>query len=85
LKEIIAPCFYRDETDDGKPMASDALIHETYGRLRIAADDMDCDLLETIFGEMEAYKIPESEKEMFEKLREAAEKYDYDGIIELLS
>ena len=85
LKDVIAPLFYRDETNDGKPTASDELISETYSRLRVAADDMDCDLLETVFGEMEAYKIPESEKELFGKLKEAAEKYDYDGIIELLS
>ena len=46
---------------------------------------MDCDMLEDIINEIGAYAIPEAEKERFETVRQKADLYDYDGILEVLS
>ena len=45
---------------------------------------MDCEKLEEIFSEMSGYRIPDTEKGLYEKLKNAASDYDYDGILELL-
>ena len=41
---------------------------------------MDLDRLEDIFAEMEDYSIPEDKAKIWNKVRDAAAKYDYDAI-----
>ena len=45
---------------------------------------MDCDKLENIFRETEGFSIPYAENELFERLRKAAEQYDYNEILNIL-
>ncbi|MBQ1868630.1 hybrid sensor histidine kinase/response regulator, partial [Selenomonas sp.] len=67
-----------------KPEADNELMESVYEELRAAAEEMDCDRLEDIFTEMEAYCIPAKEEELYQKLRQAAAHYDYDTIVTLL-
>ena len=67
-----------------KPEADKELMESVYEELRAAAEEMDCDRLEDIFTEMEAYCIPAKEEELYQKLRQAAAHYDYDTIVTLL-
>ncbi|MBO4904402.1 MAG: response regulator [Lachnospiraceae bacterium] len=78
--------LFTEEEDDGadRPEADTELINRAYDQIRKAADDMDCDRLETVFEEMKAYRIPEDEAELFGKLRAASERFEYATIIELL-
>jgi hypothetical protein len=55
-----------------------------YEELRDAADDMDCEKVETIMREIGEYSIPDPDKEKFERIREAAKMLDYDKILEAL-
>ena len=55
-----------------------------YRRLKAAAEEMDCDKLDNIFKETESYRIPASEAELFNKLKKAAEQYDYTEITDNL-
>ena len=57
---------------------------ELYGELLAAAENMDCDRMESAFSEMEAYTIPQEERELFDKIKEAGDSFDYDRMIELL-
>ena len=45
---------------------------------------MDCDQLEGIFAEMEEYSIPESEATLYEGLRVATSRFDYEEVLKLL-
>ena len=51
---------------------------------RLSEADSSCDRLDDIFAEMKAYRIPEGDRDLFEKLRSAAGKFEYDRILELL-
>ena len=73
------------ESESEKPVADDNLMNSMYDALREAASAMDCDALESVFKELEDYSIPDSDKEKYGALREKADNYDYDGILELLN
>ncbi len=57
---------------------------EVFEEIRAAAEEMDCDRLEGVFEEMDAYRIPQKDAELYEKLKDAYAQYDYDGIVKLL-
>ena len=75
-----------DAGSDDTPQrtADSADMEELYEKLRAAAEDMDCDLLEETYNEMKGFAIPESDRELFDQLEKAMKKFDYDGILELL-
>ena len=66
-------------------MASADLMASVYGKIRMAADDMDCDQLEGIFAEMEEYDIPEAEAPLYESLKSATAQFDYETMRKLLA
>ncbi len=74
-----------EEQDANKPEADEGLMSEVFNEIKAAAEDMDCDLLQGIFTEMEEYKIPDDKAELFKKLSSASQRFDYDAIIKLLS
>ena len=89
LRKFKAPLseMFREE-EKGKeldrPEADAALMEVMYDEIKSAAEDMDCDRLEGIFSEMEAYTIPETDAERFAKLKEKAGRFDYEGMMEIL-
>ncbi|WP_051688716.1 DegV family protein [Butyrivibrio sp. AE2032] len=88
-KEILGPVF--DEGSEGKqeiidkPVADEFLMESVYDGLKEAADSMDCDAVDAVFKEIEGYAIPESEAEKFKALKEKADMFDYDGMLEILN
>ena len=85
FKALLEPLFSNDEEDDDKPLADDSLMKDLYVRLKSAAKDMDCDRLQDIFMETEGYRIPDSEKELWIKLKNASDNFNYELVISLLS
>ncbi len=83
LVELISETL-GSEDDSDKPPAAPEYILAKYEEIKAAAEDMDCEKLEEIFSEMSGYRIPDSEKGLYEKLKNAASDYDYGGILELL-
>lgn len=69
---------------EDKPEADAEMRKDVLGKIRAAAEEMDCDRLEEIFEEMRRYRIPPQEEEMWKRLEEASEQYDYDEIVALL-
>ncbi len=65
-------------------VADSAVLAELYGRMRSAAEDMDCDRMEQTYDEMKEYVIPEEDRELFDQMGKAVMNYDYDGILALL-
>ena len=83
FSEPLSLLFEKEETSD-KPAADPELMEAVFEELRLAADDMDCDRLEGILQEMEEYNIPDKYAELWKKIREATENYDYGRVSELI-
>lgn len=81
--ESLGKVFKEDEKP--KPEADESLMMSFYESIAAAAEDMDCESLENIFIEMADYTVPEGEEELYEKLKDAADKLDYDTVANLLS
>ncbi len=71
--------------DDNKPAADPELLSTVFGEIRSAAEDMSCDKLEDIFDEIDKYSIPDEYKTLYEDLKSASGRFDYDSVIELLT
>lgn len=84
FKEPLSGIFSDEEEKNDKPEADPELMAEVFSELSKAADDMDCDRLESIFAEMEEYRVPDKDAALWKKLRDAAQNYDYGYILELL-
>ncbi len=76
--------IFDDKEDSDRPEADEELMKDVYEELRQAADDMDCDALQSVFKEMEGYRIPEESAGLWKKLKEASGSYDYDLVLQLL-
>ena len=83
LREPLAEVF-PEEAEDSRTEASAELMERDFDELREAAEDMACERLEAVFGELEKYRIPEEYRELYGKLKEASDNYEYDKIVELL-
>lgn len=70
-KDSLGSLFVKEEESD-KPVADDYLLQGVYEGLAEAAEAMDCDAMDEIFGEIRDYAIPESDREKFNALREKA-------------
>ena len=82
----LAVVFANEQTaaEDEKHEADAVLMESVYEEMREAAEEMDCDRLEEIFTEMEDYRIPDGEVELYKKLKQAVDHFDYEGILTLL-
>ena len=76
--------FFAEGQESEKPEADMDLMESVYEELRAAAEDMDSDRLEDIFAEMEEYRIPDNEAELYKKLKQAVDQFDYEGVLSLL-
>ena len=86
FQKVLSSVFQKsDESGIDKPEADVELMNEVYESMRQAAEDMDCNRLEDILAEMEAYRIPQQDSALWGKLKEASRQYDYDAVTEYLS
>ncbi len=74
----------KEAAEREKPEADEKRMEGVYEEIRAAADEMDCERLDAVFAEMEGYRILEREAELYEKLKDAASKFEYDTILDLL-
>ena len=72
-----------DPADD-RPMADDFLIESVYEMLREGAVGEDASLISDSFAEIEAYRLPDGDAGLLEKLRETYDGGDFSGMISLL-
>ena len=80
---ILSDVFPEEESKE-KAESDPEFIRSAYGEMLEAAQNMDIEALECIFDELENYRMPESEKELYGKLEKAYSVFDYDGIVSLL-
>ncbi len=84
FKEPLSVLFPENEEDLNKPEADSYMMEKAYEDIRAAAEEMDCDILESIFNEMSDYAVPAAEAELWEKLKSASDRFDYSGILLLM-
>ena len=82
--EKLAPLLETSEDDSDKPQISDEELAEAYETLREIAANFDYDSLNFVLQSLEEYKLPDSEKEKFNLLKDAAAKLDWEKISEQL-
>ena len=85
FKELLSGVISYYESDQPKPEADADLMAAVFEEIGAAAQDMDIDRLDSIFSEMEGYSIPDDNIKLYEKLKEASDRYEYKTILELLS
>ncbi len=83
FKEVLKEAFPEEEPGE-RAEAYPKLMEEVYNEIRAAAEEMDCDRLDSIFEEMSSYRIPEEETEKWNACKEAADRYDYRELEEVL-
>jgi CheY-like chemotaxis protein len=84
LKEPLAALFDTQEDGD-KEEADEDRMAKAYERIRNAAEDLDYDSLSAVFEEMSSYRIPSKDRELWDKLREACDQFEYDDILSMLN
>ena len=87
LGEKLAPLCEAEEEPEaeaGKPLADEFLMESVFEGLKDAADSMSCDDIDEILGELADYSVPEEERKLLADIKQRADNFDYDGILELL-
>ncbi len=80
FREPLSAVFAALDSDTEKPEADPDLMKTIFEEIKSAAVDMDCERLDAIFEEMQDYSIPADSRELYERLREYSEKYEYKNI-----
>ncbi len=78
---------FRDDADGAGELPEIDMtdLNEVYSAIRYAAKDMDCDRIEEAIDSVKGYTIPEGEAARWKSILEAAAKFDYDGIVNIIS
>ncbi len=84
FKGPLTEVFAGDEADEGKPEADADLLESVYEEIRAMAEENDFDSIKDIFAELEDYKIPASDAERWQRLVDATERQDKEGILQEL-
>ncbi|WP_407398405.1 response regulator, partial [Anaerovibrio sp.] len=90
FKEPLSQLFGNDEleeVDDNEemPEADSELMDTVFEGIKEAAEANDSDGIMEIFAEIEGYRIPDADAELYHNLQMSTEKSDFDAIISLLS
>lgn len=89
LSQVFAEENVEDETEnnveDDMPEADAELMDTVYEEVKASAEANDAESIEAVFVEIEGYRIPDSDAELCQKIRSAAENSDFEAILTLLS
>ena len=89
LSQVFAEENVEDETEnnveDEMPEADAELMDTVYEEVKASAEANDAESIEAVFAEIESYRIPDSDAELCQKIRSAAENSDFEAILALLS
>ena len=86
VKELLAKVFERKEPAKEVELqeADEEILNDCYYMLQQAAESLDCNTIELVFDELRDFKIPEEHKDRLVRIKKAADKLDYDGMLEIL-
>ena len=85
-KPVLEQVFGRsDEQDMSLPEISVEDLHEMYSLIKGFAADFDLDNIDNMMAEAKNYRIPEAERERFEKIKECVTAADWSTLEQLLA
>ena len=84
-KDVLAPIFgNKDEVDMSLPEISKADLYELYSLIKGFAADFDLDNIDRMIEEAKNFRIPQDEREKFEKIKECVTNADWGNLEQLL-
>ena len=81
----LAPLIQNDSDDSDKPLIEPAELAEAYGAIRDVAASFDYDSLMFVFQSLDEYRLPDDEAERYKQIKEAADKLDWNKLLNLLN
>ncbi len=88
FKGVLSPMFSdgtSSEEKSDKPVADPGLMEDFYSAISDAAGAMDLDTLEAAFEEMKEYSVPDSDIEIWNKVKAAFDSFDYEGMVNIIA
>ena len=89
LSQVFAEENVEDETEnnveDEMPEADTELMDTVYEEVKASAEANDAESIDAVFAEIEGYRLPDSDAELCQKIKAAAENSDFEAILSLLS
>ena len=80
----LAPLLKTEDDDEDKPLIDEDGLAEAYEALQGAASEFDYDTAQMVIESLADYRIPDDEKEKFEKIKAAVLKPDWEELSNLL-
>ena len=84
LAEKLSAIEKVDAEEDDRPEIDDSTLSEAYIGIKEYTDAFDFDSADAIIEMLEGYRIPDEEKEKYEKVRDLVIKLDHDALLEML-
>ena len=81
----LAPLIQNDSDDSDKPLIEPSELAEAYGAIRDVAASFDYDSLMFVFQSLDEYRLPDDEAERYKQIKEAADKLDWNKLLNLLN
>ncbi|MBQ6537725.1 MAG: response regulator [Eubacterium sp.] len=73
-----------DEEADDRPEIDESALNEAYAGIREYVDAFDFDSADSIMEMLAGYRVPDAQKERYEKIKDMVTKLDHDGLMEEL-
>ncbi|MBR5088549.1 MAG: response regulator [Ruminiclostridium sp.] len=83
LGNALSGLFRKEDDDDDKPLIPDDMLQKTYAAIREFSDNFDIDGAALAIESISKYRLPDSEKERFERIKAAADEFDWDAVAEI--
>ena len=83
-KPVLAKVFGGGEEDESLPEISVEDLHEMYSLIKGFAADFDLDNIDSMMEKAKGFRIPEAEREKFDKIKECVTNADWGSLEELL-
>ena len=81
----LAPLIKVEVDDSTKPLIDDDQLAEAYATMNEVAQTFDYDSMQFVIQSLEEYRLPSEETERFSAIKSAAEKLDWEKVLELLA
>ena len=83
LGNALSELFDSGGNDDDKPLIPEDTLRKTYESIREFAENFDIDGAALAISSLGKYRLPDSEKERYKRLKDAADNFDWDAVYEI--
>ena len=84
IVDSIRNAMDEEESDDERPLIEQSMLTEAYGAIKEFVSAFDFDSADSVMATLKDYRVPENEKDRFDKLKSLLNEVNYDEILKLL-